>query len=182
MIIAIGLIEFSGITRGIEATDAMVKAANVDLLLARATCPGKYTTLVSGDVGAVRTSVKAGMDVGEDSVIDRFVLPNVHEGVLPAITATSDIDQVKALGVIETFTVASAIVAADAALKAAVVDAIELRLAIGLGGKCYVTLTGDVGACQAAVAAGSLEAKEKGLLVANVVIPSPAPELIKMLL
>ena len=122
MIIAIGLIEFSNITRGIEATDAMVKAANVDLLLARPTCPGKYTTLVSGDVGAVRTSVQAGMNVGEDSVIDQFVLPNVHEGVLPAITATTDIGQVKALGVIETFTVASAIVAADAALKAAVVD------------------------------------------------------------
>jgi microcompartment protein CcmL/EutN len=182
MIIAIGLIEFSNITRGIEATDAMVKAANVDLLLARPTCPGKYTTLVSGDVGAVRTSVQAGMNVGEDSVIDQFVLPNVHEGVLPAITATTDIGQVKALGVIETFTVASAIVAADAALKAAVVDAIELRLAIGLGGKCYVTFTGDVGACQAAVAAGSHEAKEKGLLVAEVVIPSPAPELIQMLL
>jgi microcompartment protein CcmL/EutN len=181
MIIAIGLVEFSSITRGIEATDAMVKAADVKLLLARPTCPGKYTTLISGDVGAVKTSVMAGIRAGRESVIDQFVLPNVHQGVLPAITASTEVEEVRALGVIETFTVASAIVAADAALKAALVDAIELRLAIGLGGKCYVTFTGDVGACQAAVAAGSREAKEKGLLVGEVVIPSPAPELVRTL-
>ncbi|MEW6227161.1 MAG: BMC domain-containing protein [Bacillota bacterium] len=180
--IAIGLVEFANVTKGIEATDAMVKAADVELLLARPTCPGKYTTLVSGDVGAVKSSVAAGLAVAADAVVDEFILPNVHPGVFPAITATSDVKEVKALGVIETFTVASAIVAADAALKAAAVDAIELRLAIGLGGKCFVTLTGEVGAVQAAIAAGSADASAKGLLVGRVVIPSPAKELVRMLL
>jgi len=180
--LAIGLVEFANVTKGIEGTDAMVKAADVELLLARPTCPGKFTTLVSGDVGAVKSSIAAGTAVGAESVVDEFVLPNVHPGVFPAITATSDVREVKALGVIETFTVASAIVAADAALKAAAVEAIELRLAIGLGGKCFVTLTGDVGAVQAAVSAGSADASAKGLLVSRVVIPSPAKELVAALL
>ncbi len=180
--LAVGLVEFACVTKGIEATDAMVKAAEVELLLARPTCPGKYTTLVSGDVGAVESSVAAGTAAGAEAVVDQFVLANVHPGVFPAITATSEVEEVKALGVIETFTVASAIVAADAALKAAAVDAIELRLAIGLGGKCFVTLTGEVGAVKAAIAAGNAEASAKGLLVGSVVIPAPAKELVDALL
>ena len=62
------------------------------------------------------------------------------------------------------------------------VEALELRLGSGLGGKSYFTLTGDVAAVKAAVDVGSAMAAERGLLVEKVVIPSPAKELLSALL
>ncbi|MDW8131073.1 MAG: BMC domain-containing protein [Bryobacterales bacterium] len=74
---------------------------------------------------------------------------------------------------------ASLIEAADAAVKAADVRLIELRLAMALGGKAFVTMTGDVAAVEAAVSAGAAVVAQKGLLVNRVVIASPRPELLK---
>ncbi|MDK2986250.1 MAG: hypothetical protein PWQ96_1894 [Clostridia bacterium] len=173
MIRAIGLVEFNSIARGIEAADKMVKSAQVELIQARTICPGKYIALVSGDVAAVENSIETGINAGDSFVVDDFILPNVHPSVIPAITATTFTDELKALGVIEVFSSASSIVAADTAVKAAEVDLIEVRLGIGIGGKSFVTLTGDVAAVKAAVEAASQSVIEKGMLVNKVVIPSP---------
>jgi microcompartment protein CcmL/EutN len=54
----------------------------------------------------------------------------------------------------------------------------EIRLAMALGGKAFVTMTGDVAAVQSAVEAGSQVVSQKGLLVNRVVIPHPRPELL----
>lgn len=179
---AIGLVEFNSIAVGVEAADAMLKAAMVDLIVSRPICPGKYVVLITGDVAAVKSSVKAGVEKGQGAVIDEFVLPNVHPTVIPAITTTSAVTQVEALGVIETYSIASLVVAADTAVKAAEVELIELRLGTGIGGKSYVTLTGDVAAVKAAVEAGSRSAAEKGLLLNQVVIPSPHGNLISSIM
>ncbi len=179
---AIGLVEFNSIAKGIEAADAMVKTAMVDLLAANPICPGKYMALVSGDVAAVQSAVKAGVKVGAQAVVDDFIIPNVHPGVFPAITSTGEIPELQALGIIETFTVASLIITADACAKAAEVDLIEIRLGSGIGGKSFVTLTGDVAAVKAAVEAGSAMAADNGLLVEKVVIPSPSKLLKKAIL
>jgi ethanolamine utilization protein EutM len=57
---AIGLIETKGLLALIEATDAMAKAANVEIVK-RVDIGGAYvTTIVSGDVGSVRAAVEAG--------------------------------------------------------------------------------------------------------------------------
>lgn len=176
--IAIGLVEFSSIAAGIEAADAMLKAAVVDLIFSRPICPGKYMVLVTGDVAAVENSVKAGVEKGGAATVDEFVLPNVHPTVIPAMTASTLVTQVEALGVIETYSIASLIVAADKAVKAAEVELIEVRLGTGIGGKSYVTLTGDVAAVKAAVEAGARTAAEKGLLLKQVVIPSPHRSLV----
>jgi len=88
----------------------------------------------------------------------------------------------KALGVIETFSVASSIVAADAAAKAANVQILDVRTALGLGGKGYVLLCGDVAAVQAAIYAGEAGAAESGLLIGTTVLPSPADGLFEQLL
>jgi microcompartment protein CcmL/EutN len=75
-----------------------------------------------------------------------------------------------------------AVIAADACVKAAEVQLIEVRLGRGMGGKSFVLLTGDVAAVEAAVrAAESLEEAE-GMMSKSVVIPSPHPDLIKSLL
>lgn len=182
MIQAIGLIEVSTIAKGIEAADAMLKAAQVELLEARPVCPGKYIVLICGDVAAIKSSVEAGSTIARHFAVDDFILPNVHPYVIQAIATASIVSEIKALGIIETFSVAALIVAADAAAKAGDVDLIEIRIAAGIGGKSYVTLTGDVSAVQSSVDAGAKVAGEKGMLIEKVVIPAPHENLKQCLL
>ena len=177
MIQAIGLVEFISIAKGIEAADAMLKAAQVSLLEAKPICPGKYIVLVCGDVAAVQSSVDTGRTCDAQAVIDHFILPNVHPQVIAAILAASPEIEVKALGIIETFSVASLIVAADTAAKAGNVALLEIRPGMGIGGKSFVTLTGDVSSVKSSVEAGAVSAGEKGMLVEKVVIPAPHPSL-----
>ena len=175
---SIGLLELSSIAAGFHVADAMLKAADVDLLLSRSICSGKYMTMVRGDVAAVSASVAAGREISRGFVIDTFVIPNLHDSVFPAIYGSNVVTDLAALGILESFSVASLIEAADASAKAADVRLIEIRLAMALGGKAFVTMTGNVAAVQAAVDAGARVLGSKGLLVNRVVIPAPRPELL----
>ncbi|MBP2028162.1 microcompartment protein CcmL/EutN [Acetoanaerobium pronyense] len=173
MIRTLGLIELNSIARGYEVADAMLKSANVELVKAHSICPGKFIAMVSGDVGAVNASVEAGLEIGKEFVVDELILPNLHPGIIPAITGTGEIGYGDSLGVLEFFAVASGIVAADKAAKAADVELIEIRLGFAVGGKSFLTLTGDVSAVNAAIEAGADAAMESGLLVNKAVIPRP---------
>jgi len=175
---SIGLIELTSIAAGFQACDAMLKASDVSLLLSRSICSGKYMVMVRGDVAAVEASVAAGASACRFAVIDSFVIPNLHDAVFPAIAGSSKVEALEALGIVESFSVASLIEGADAAAKAANVQLIEIRLAMALGGKAFVTLTGNVAAVQAAVDAGAQIVGQKGMLVNKVVIPHPRPELL----
>ena len=175
---SLGLIELTSIAAGFQVCDAMLKAAAVDLVLARSICSGKYMVMVRGDVAAVEAAVSSGMRAGHFSTIDSFVIPNLHEAVFPAISGSSKVETLEALGVVESFSVAALIEGADAAVKAANVELIEIRLAMALGGKAFVTLTGNVAAVQSAVDAGAQVVGQKGMLVNKVVIPHPRPELL----
>ncbi|HMV25596.1 BMC domain-containing protein [bacterium] len=175
---SIGLIELGSIAAGFDTADAMLKAANVNILLARSICSGKYIVMVGGEVAAVQSSIDAGAAQSRGSVIDTFVIPNVHPEVFPALSGAGRSELRESLGIIESFSVASLIEAADAAVKAANVKLLEIRLAMALGGKAFLTMTGEVAAVQAAVDAGSRVVAEKGLLVNKVVIPGPRPELL----
>lgn len=174
---AIGMIELTSIARGIYATDQMLKTAYVDVVSATPVCPGKYIAIVQGDVAAVESSISTGADIAGEYLVDSFILPNVHQGVFPAITATTMPDGTGALGIMESFGLATMIIAADAALKAADIQALELRLGSGLGGKAYFTFTGDVAAVEVGIEAGKAIASEKGLLVDVEIIPSPSDRL-----
>ena len=166
MRLAIGLLELNSIAKGIEATDAMMKAAFVKLLGAHPICPGKYLIMVSGEVGA-------GRETGDGFITDELLLADVHASVFPAITGTTDVDHLEALGIVETFSCPSCVVAADAAAKAALVTLIEIRLASGLGGKAFFTLTGEVGAVKAAMTMAEEVITRDGFVVSTVIIPSP---------
>jgi len=174
----VGLIELSSIAAGFEVADAMLKAADVELLLSRTICSGKYMVLVRGNVAAVAASVQAGEAIGGGAVIDSFVIPNLHEQVFPALAGTGSRGQMEALGILESFTVAALLEGADAAVKAASVELLEIRLAVALGGKAFVTLTGGVSAVQSAIDAGAEVVSRKGVLVNRVVIPNPREELL----
>ena len=174
---AIGMIELTSIAKGIYATDRMLKTAYVEVVSATPVCPGKYIAIVQGDVAAVESSINVGVATAGEYLVDSFILPNVHPAVFPAITATTMPDGTGALGIMESFSLASMIIAADAALKAADVQALELRLGSGVGGKAYFTFTGDVAAVEAGIEAGKALVAEKGLLVDLEVIASPASKL-----
>ncbi|HEY3352885.1 MAG TPA: BMC domain-containing protein [Polyangia bacterium] len=180
---ALACIELMSIARGIRVCDEMAKKAAVRVLEAATICPGKYVIVIGGDVEMVREAYAHGLAVGGPAVVDRLILPNAHAQLIPAIGATSRPGEVQALGVVETFAVASAILGADVACKRAEVRLIELRLARGLGGKAFFTLTGEQGDVEAAVAAAAeLLGHESGLLLRTEVIPRPHPEMVRWVL
>ncbi len=174
---AIGMIEYTTVSTGISAADTLVKTADVEIIEAQVVCPGKYIVIISGELSAIRASVDACKNLYGEKLIDSFVLGNVHEGVFPAIYATVDVKNPRALGVIETFSGASAIVAADAAAKSADVTLVELRIARGMCGKSYLLLTGEIAAVGAAIENSKAAAGDKGMLLDYSVIPNPDPKL-----
>ncbi len=174
---SIGLLETNSVAKGLECADEMIKTSDVELLTARTTCPGRYMVMIAGDVAAVDNAVDVGKNVAGEFLVDKFVIANVHGSVFPALSCSSTIGEIGALGIIETYTVASCIIAADAAAKSADVELIEIRCATGLAGKSFVTLTGDVGSVRAAVDAGVGELEKEGLIQSHVVIPSLSREL-----
>jgi microcompartment protein CcmL/EutN len=178
---AIGMVECSSIAMGFEIEDAMLKAADVELLIARTICSGKFLVTVAGSVADVESSVNAGISLAREGLIDHIVIPNIHPAVFPAITGSVELtpEEARALGIIETFGAASAVQAADAAVKAGSVTLFRVHLAMALGGKGFVLVTGDVAGCRAAVEAGAAAAAEHGLLVNHVVIPGPRRELFR---
>lgn len=177
----IGFLELNSIAKGIEAADAMLKAAAVRLIAARPSCPGKYHVLVTGEVAAVQSSVEAGVAVAAGNVVDQVVIPRVHPQVIEAIGMSTVPDHANAVGILEYFSVTASIHGADAAVKAADVTLLEVRLGSGIGGKSFVVMTGDVSAVEAGVEAGAALEVDSGMLVSRVVIPSPHPELFESL-
>lgn len=179
---AIGMVEYMTVSTGIKAADTLVKTADIELIEAQTVCPGKYIILFSGELSAVRESSEAVKKAYPEKLIDTFVLGNPHDSIFKALTCTSDIEKVEALGVIETFTAASIIVAADNAAKTAQVDLMEIRVARGMCGKSYVLLTGSVAAVTEAVESSLRLLKEEGTLLDSAVIPNPSKEFIKTLI
>ncbi len=178
---AIGLVEVTSIALGHLAEDAMLKAAPVELLLARTICSGKFLVVVGGDVASVEAAVDGGAQAASGALVERRVIPQVHPGVFPAIAATValDPDEARALGVVETFSASSIVDVADAAAKSASVTLFRVHLAMAIGGKGYVMMAGDVASVEAAVAAGAQVAAEEGILVGSTVIAAPRSELFR---
>lgn len=175
---SLGLIEMTSIAAGMQAADIMLKTANVELVLSRTICSGKYMVLIGGDVAEVQSAVDAASTQIDFAIIDTFVIPNVHPDIFPALSGHSKVDKLESLGILESFSVASLIEGADAAIKAATVQIIEIRLAMALGGKAFCTITGDVSAVTSAIDSGAKVISDKGLLVNKVVIAQPRQELL----
>ncbi|KAB2837254.1 MAG: BMC domain-containing protein [Melioribacteraceae bacterium] len=174
---SLGLIEMTSIAAGMQAADIMLKTANVELVLSRTICSGKYMVLIGGDVAEVQSAVDAAANQIDFAVIDTFVIPNVHPDIFPALSGHSEIGELEALGILESFSVASLIEGADAAVKSSNVRIIEIRLAMALGGKAFCTITGEVAAVRSAIDSGAQVIADKGLLVNKVVIAQPRKEL-----
>ncbi len=174
---ALALLEFNSIAAGIQAADAMVKRAPIDVIKAGTVQPGKYLVLIGGEVADVEESLAAGREVGGTAAVDFVYLPFVHPEVVQAVAGARVPEVTDSLGIVETTTVAAAIHAADAGVKGAEVRLVEVRLADGLGGKGIVLFAGLVADVQAAVEIGVGVLERPELLVRQVVIPQLHPEM-----
>jgi microcompartment protein CcmL/EutN len=175
------MVEFSSIAIGIRASDAMVKAAPIDLFESRPISPGKYMSLITGEVAAVEASIQAGVrDSGPQAVVESFVLANLHDQVLSILNEPGAKGPLNAIGVIETSSAASVVEAADAICKTSPVQLIRLHLANHIGGKGFTVFTGEVADVEASLDAGKTTASSH--LLEAVSIPNPYDDLNKHLL
>lgn len=179
---AIGLVEYMTVPSGIMAADKMVKCAQVDIIEAQTVCPGKYIVLISGKLSAVNAAIEAGKREFSEKVIDSFILGNPHNSIYTAISGVSEPGELEAIGIIETFSAASIIVAADIAAKTAMVNLLEIRIARGMCGKSYMLLSGEIAAVEASVEAACKALEAEGMLRDKSVIAKPDRKLWEKLL
>lgn len=175
---ALALLEIETLSRGFVVADAVVKRAPVKVLSAGPVTPGKYLLLLAGEVAELEEAWNAGRAAADSQLLDSLFLPQAHPALAPAAQGRlpRDTPHGGAAAIIETQTVASALLAADRALKAAEVRLIQAGFARGLGGKGYFVLAGELHDVEAA-----LEAATRGLLppllLATELIAQPSGEL-----
>jgi microcompartment protein CcmL/EutN len=173
---AIGLLELESIARGIVCADAVVKKAEVRLHVSEPVSPGKYLLLFSGGVAEVEEAFAAGVACAAERLVDRLLLPQAPAELAAGVAGRIVAPRLDALGIVETATVASSLLAADAACKAAAVRLASMRLAKGIGGKGYFTLTGLLADVEAALDAAGAAAGAP-LLVSAELVPRPHPDI-----
>lgn len=179
---AIGVAEYKTVATGVTAADSMVKTADVDIIEAATVCPGKYIIIITGELSAVKAAIDNAKAQHGEHLINNFVLGNPHDDLFPAIYGTVAIEEVRALGVLETYDVSSMLVAADNAAKTAEVTLIELRLARGMCGKSYLFLTGEVAAVSAAIERAVATCSECGMYLDSSVIARPDDKLLRSII
>ncbi len=174
---AVGIIELKSIAKGIEACDSALKSAGVRLISAHPSCPGKYEIILTGSISNVTAACDTVKARYTSAIVDSSLMGRIDEQVITALFGTQCGIKRGSLGVIETYSAASAIKCADIAVKCAKVEIYDLRVSRGMGGKGIVLITGEVGDVTASVEAGAAYAKELGQLHSTSVIAAPHPEL-----
>ena len=179
---AIGIVEYKTVSAGVVAADAMDKTSDISVIEAQTVCPGKYIIIITGDLSAVDAAVNTARVQHGSQLISSFVLGNPHESIFPAIYGATEIEEVSALGVLETYDAASMVVAADEAAKTAIVDLVEIRLARGMCGKSYMMITGEIAAVQAAIERAKQTVGKEGMYLDSSVIAHPDAQIRKAIL
>jgi microcompartment protein CcmL/EutN len=154
----------------------MVKMASVTLAKTGIIARGKYVILITGPVGEVESAMRKGKEMAGKTLVDDVLIRNVHAQVLAALDKRHPVEKLEAVGIIETKDAIATVLAADAAAKAAAVHVLEVKTVVP-GGKGYVTVTGEVGAVRAAIAAG-IQAINAQHLISHVIIPQADKQLL----
>ncbi len=170
---AVGVIELKSIAKGIEATDAALKSAGISLVSAHPACPGKFEMIITGTISNVSSAVEHVKERFDEKLVDSSIMGRIDPQVITALFGTQTCEKKGSLGIIETFSAASAIKAADIAVKTAKVEIFELRVSRGMGGKGVVLVTGEIGDVSAAVEAGAAHAMNQGVFCSSSVIAAP---------
>lgn len=150
---ALAMLELADVPTGFAALDALAKEAPVHVIAAGTVQCGRWLVLFAGEVEPVEMSFERAATVSADALMDAVLLPHAEPRILPALQdgarrfpAPGD-----ALGVLSTGSSPTILRAVDAALKGALVELCELRIAEGLGGRGLATLWGDQHDVQAAL-------------------------------
>lgn len=167
------MLEWESVARGLFAADAVLKEASVEVLALRPVTPGRFVALFTGSVEAVREALGAGAAAARDELRDSLFLAQPHPDLVRVLRGRKAEPVRESVGIIETTSLCTALLAADGAAKCAAVRLLEIRLGMGLGGNAFVTLAGAQGDVEAAIEAGTLLARERGYHRHSVVIPNP---------
>ena len=98
---SIGLVEVKNVSKGIVVTDEMLKSAGIVLISSGSVCPGKFVTIVGGELSAIHAAVDRAELIAEDALIDKFVIGNLGDNVFEAICGTADVKEKKAFGIVK---------------------------------------------------------------------------------
>lgn len=163
----------------------MFKRTEIEMLSSRPVSGGKHLIYLRGPVGEMEEAMAAGREVAADSLVDSLMLPYAHEMVWPVVPDAQDgrgwnSDVIVSAAIVETATICSLIGAMDAACKEATVEVRDVRLGMGIMGKAFFTMTGDLPAIEAAAEAARTSAD--GRLLSLEVIPAPATEILGQLI
>lgn len=178
----LGLIETDSIARGIQVTDAMLKKASIEVLFSSPTSPGHYINLITGEVEEVRSSLAAAEETAGSTLRDTLFLPDVHPQVLRSLYHIHPVESLEALGILESTTQASLVVAADRAVKAAEITLIQTHLGIGIGGKAFFLFCGPYDEVDIAREEALLYLLEKNCLKEEVMIGNADPKLLPLIM
>lgn len=182
MLRALGMLELKSIAKGFSCADMVVKTADVELVFAKPVCPGKFIILIKGGIAAVSAAIERGKSFCDEYVVDSFLLGNPHDHVFAALNGKYEYQAVSAMGVVETWSVPAALVAADQGAKAAQSDVVRVGLARELGGKAYVVFTGEVAAVDASIEAAVRDPRVGDKLIDTSIIPNPDKKLWEMMI
>ncbi len=180
----IGVIELASLHKGYAVQDAILKSANVEKILARSICSGKYIIIVRGEIADMEACLERARETGGFAVVNALMVPNVDDRIFPAIAGNTTLESpaVDAMAVIETFSVAAAIKSADRAVQEADVDLLRIHIAMAIGGKGMVVLTGNTDALKSAIVPAIEYLKEDGTLAGYSLITNPHEAVLRELL
>ena len=180
----IGVIELASLHKGYAVQDAILKSANVEKIIARSICSGKYIIIVRGDIADLEACLEKATEAGGFAVVNALMIPNVDDKVFPAIAGNTTLESpsVDAMAIIETFSVAAAIKAADSAVQEADIDILRIHIAMAIGGKGMVVLTGNIDALKSAIIPAIEFLKDDGTLAGYSLITNPHEAVLRELL
>lgn len=171
--------EFKSISRGMMVTDAMAKSASINIVQASTLCPGKYITIVEGEISALLSAESIAQEQGGRHLFSSAIVSGINHKVIEAIGGRWRSTESGAIGIIEGPNMADLINSSDIALDSAQVDFIEYRLARGCGVNSFYIMTGTLSALSEAVENASAYLGERGSLLAYRIIPGPDKQVMR---
>lgn len=178
---ALGFLELASIARGLVITDLILKKAPVQVVTSQPVSSGKHVVLYFGDVASVSEAHAEALANADGSLLRQVLIPGVHPKLAPFLESLWNasprvLAASESVGVVESQSLAAAILAADRALKTAPVDLTRFRLGQGIGGKAYFVVSGRQDDVEAAVEAARGELDSLQSLVRVESIPRPYQE------
>ena len=172
----IAVIEFKSVSRGITVTDSMLKESSVNIVLSSSLCPGKYLTIIEGEVSALNSAIKVAEKLGGRHVFDTQLISGINLKVIDAISGNIKEILLDAMGIVESPQMANLISSSDIAADSAKVEFIDYRLARGCGVNSFYVLTGELSSVNEAVKNAVNFLGKNGSLIAYKIIPNPDRE------